>query len=134
MPLNTGRLPWRGIAWPFRFGETGNVVIAKEEEEVKGCLRRLLGTTYGEDPFLVKNGVMYGMKITSSLFGDLDETRDILVFETRLAIDTWEPRVIVDGIDFAATQRKVGVGYTVTSVINFRYRSTGRPDNLVTVH
>lgn len=44
---------------------------------------------------LIRNGIRYGTNIRTYLFEPLDDIRDLLTNEIRLAIDTWEPRVRV---------------------------------------
>lgn len=128
----------RGIAYPFRFTDTGNVQIAVEEDNLKCCIRRILDTRPGEDPFAYEiassgGGIPFGTRVNQALFSDLASSRDILVFETKLALDTWEPRIVVLSIDFNVQKRPDGKGYTVGTIITYRIRSTGNIENYINV-
>ena len=128
----------RGIAYPFRFTETGNVKVVAEEENLKCCIQRILDTRPGEDPFAyeiasVGGGIPFGTRVNRALFSDLPNARDILVFETRLALDTWEPRIVVLSVDFNVQKRPDGKGFTVGTIITYRVKSTGSIENYINI-
>lgn len=91
-----------GPAYPFQFTSSGQVKVLSEEQEVENCLVRLLSTNVGEEPWLYRNGVPFGVNTSKALFTDPDTAKNILTFEINLAVETWESeRVKVLRLDFA---------------------------------
>lgn len=123
----------RGPAYPFRFDTTtGQVVLSSGDADIRDCLVRLLSTEPGEEPFLYRNGVPYGVRTSQALFADVDSARGILEFEIRAAIDAWEPRVVVTDVQLvAAKAQKAGGAVKMQVVVTYRVRATSREDNLV---
>ncbi len=121
----------RGLAYPLRLDPTGaRPLVQSETDLVKSSIYRILKTDVSEEPLLSKNGVPFGTRIRHLLFDNEDSVKDILAYETRRALTTWEPRIIVIDVIVvvdAATQGSVKVG----SYINYVYRSTSRPDSFI---
>ena len=98
-----------GLAYPFQFTASGQVKILSEEEEVENCLVRLLSTSVGEEPWLYRNGIPFGLNASKALFADPETAKNILTYEMYLAVETWESeRVKVLRIDFAQEKQPNG--------------------------
>lgn len=132
MPIMNDSLAWigRGIAYPFRFDETGQVVSVAGNDVIRDDLRRLLTTEPGEDPFLYRNGVPYGVRMSQILFSDFSTAKDILEFELKLAIETWMPEVQLLGIQVTREVLQKPERVVVYTVVSYRLRSNGQTDAL----
>jgi phage baseplate assembly protein W len=129
--VNSSSIFGRGLSYPFKIDSTSNrPAIASEETLVKMSIAQILKTRTWERPFLVRNGVPFGTQITDALFEDGDAAEDIVKYESKRALDTWEPRIVVLGVTTTQTANSSG-GVTIEAKIRFKYRSTNREDNFV---
>lgn len=97
---------------------------------IRDDLRRLLTTEPGEDPFLYRNGVPYGVRMSQILFSDFSTAKDILEFELKLAIETWMPEVQLLGIQVTREVLQKPERVVVYTVVSYRLRSNGQTDAL----
>lgn len=120
-----------GLGFPFRRDPTGGrPVLSREETLVRESMHEILTTQMGERPFLTRQGVPYGTRYRQILFSDADAAKDILLYDTRRALDLWEPRILVRSVD-AHLQKSSHGGMILFGTTEFVFRSTNRPDNFV---
>jgi len=96
----------------------------------------ILQTDPTERPFLSKDGIPFGTRLRSVLFmTDVEAVQAIVKYECKRALDTWEPRIIVDDVQTSDSVSSVGglEGTYVLATVSFRFRSTNRSDNRVTL-
>lgn len=121
----------KGLAFPFRLDATGaRPALSSEEELVQQSIYSILMTNIGERPFLVKNGIPYGTRLRSITFEDSSIAREILQHDIKLALDTWEPRIVVSAVVVSREEEALNRA-VIWSRVLYRYRSTNRPDNYV---
>lgn len=124
----------RGIAYPLRFDEAGTLVTVSGVDNLKARMIRLLSTYPGEDPFLYKNGVPFGVKISKSLFTDFETAKGIVEYEVRLALETWEPAIAVTAIQVVKEVARNPDRLLVHVLVYYRVRATATDENLVVTY
>ena len=104
----------------FRFTpnlNTGDISIQTDNDAIKQSIINILTTNQGERPFLPS----FGSDLLSyPLFENFNSvTRETLRQNITFAIENWEPRVVVNSInfeDFPDTHRlKIRIQYTILS-------------------
>lgn len=122
----------RGLAYPVRLDAAGakNLVVS-EEENVRSCMRHIMGTDMYTRPFTVKNGVLFGTRIRRALFEPEDVAKDIAVYDTKMALTVWEPRIVVKSVTADWTLVGQAKRRALVVTVFFVYRKTNRADNLV---
>lgn len=113
-----------GIAFPLHL-EDGKLALARDEEDVEQAVLLILSTAPGERPMRPEFGCgLHGLafdRIDTRTVGDIDR-------EIRVALDRWEPRVEVEGIEFEFSRAEEGV---LEIVLSYRLRHTNEIRNLV---
>lgn len=114
-----------GIAFPLQANAQGKLALAGEELDVEQAVFLILSTAPGERPMRPE----FGCRVHDYVFDRIDaETMGRIEREIRVALDRWEPRIDVTGIDFdfgASEQGRVDV------VLGYRLRDTNEVRNLV---
>lgn len=119
-----------GVAFPVRLDSTGSrMATVSEEDLVESDIFALLSTRKGERPFRIKNGVLYGVNLDQALFAPVEVAIDIISYETKQALQIWEPRIVY--FDTVVTSTRYGSSIVLQAKTTFRYRATNREDNLV---
>jgi phage baseplate assembly protein W len=120
-----------GAKFPFQLDATNaRPAISSDEDLVKQSIDQILNTIVGERPFLFRNGQAYGTRIRLLLFDSSLAAIEVVKFEVKRAIETWEPRVILSEVQASARLDNDGAASVVANV-RFRYRATNRVDNFV---
>jgi uncharacterized protein len=113
-----------GIAFPLHL-EDGKLALARDEEDVEQAVLLILSTAPGERPMRPEFGCALNElafdRIDTQIIGRIDR-------EIRVALDRWEPRVDVEGIEFEFSRADEGV---VEIVLSYRLRHTNEIRNLV---
>jgi phage baseplate assembly protein W len=114
-----------GWAFPLRLDSTGRVALVTADREIEEAIRLVLGTAPGERPMRPE----FGSRISELVFAPADATTaGQLAFESRVALERWEPRIDVEDVEVTFDSREEGKLY-----IDVRYslRGTNDPRNLV---
>jgi phage baseplate assembly protein W len=120
-----GDMLGRGLAFPFRVGRHGGLVMAEGEEDVAQAIRIILSTVPGERS--IRPG--FGCDIHSFVFEGLDAaTFGHIEKAIRRALERWEPRIIVEAIEFSTPQGDDG---TLLIHITYTLRTTNSKRNLI---
>ena len=116
----------KGIAFPFRFGGRGKVVLSEGTDRVKEALFHLLMTGFSERTMLRS----FGTNLKSYLFtrNDFQSLRIDIITEIRNVINRWEKRVILDRVEVVPNESKPG---EVTVSLDYTVIRTGETDSLV---
>lgn len=114
----------RGIAFPFRAGPHGGIALVSGEEDVEEAIRLILSTAPGERRVRPEFGCdlhEYVFEtLTASTLGHID-------IAIRTALDRWEPRIVVEGVEFVADPE----GGALFVDISYRLRATSTLRNLI---
>jgi uncharacterized protein len=95
-----GDLLGAGLAFPLRVDARGGLALARREDDVREAIQIILGTAPGERPLRPE----FGCGIHDQVFESCDAyALGRLDHEIRVALDRWEPRIEVVGIDFDLT-------------------------------
>ncbi|MDX2678025.1 MULTISPECIES: GPW/gp25 family protein [Streptomyces] len=114
-----------GWAFPPRTDATGSIALVRGEREIEESIRLVLATSPGERPMRPE----FGCAIHDYVFAPADaSTAGQVAYEIRLALDRWEPRIEVVGIDVRFDAVEDGVLYID---ISYTVRGTNDPRNLV---
>jgi phage baseplate assembly protein W len=112
----------RGLSFPFRAGPHGGIAFASGEDDVEEAIVLILSTSPGERRIRPEFGCNLSAYVfetlTASTFGHIERA-------IRVALDRWEPRIVVEGIDFTAD------GGTLFVDIVYRLRATNSVRNLI---
>lgn len=113
-----------GIAFPLHL-EDGKLALARDEEDVEQAVLLILSTAPGERPMRPE----FGCALHELAFDRIDSrTAGRIEREIRVALDRWEPRIDVEGIEFEYARADEGV---VEIVLSYRLRPTNEIRNLV---
>ena len=122
----------KGLSFPMRLDTTeARPLIASNEDLIRASMDQIINTDIAERPFLSRNGIPFGTRCRRILFDSSEIAIDIIRFEVKRALDTWEPRIIVDSVQGDEVPQPGG-GSLIIATTLFRYRATNRPDNFVT--
>jgi uncharacterized protein len=114
-----------GLAFPLSVDHRGGIALARGEDDVQQAIGVILGTVPGERPMRPE----FGCEIHQLVFDTIDaEMIGKMDAAIRVALDRWEPRIDVVGIDFDLTQAAEGV---LEIDLRYRIRSSSREHNLV---
>ncbi|MFC4508350.1 MULTISPECIES: GPW/gp25 family protein [Streptomyces] len=114
-----------GWAFPPRTDATGSIALVRGEREIEESIRLVLATSPGERPMRPE----FGCAVHDYVFAPADAgTAGQVAYEIRLALDRWEPRIEVVGIDVRFDAVEDGVLYID---ISYTVRGTNDPRNLV---
>jgi uncharacterized protein len=113
-----------GIAFPLHI-EDGKLALARDEEDVEQAVLLILSTAPGERPMRPE----FGCALYKLAFDRIDtHTAGRIEREIRMALDRWEPRIDVEGIEFDFGRSQEGV---VEITLSYRLRPTNELRNLV---
>lgn len=115
----------RGWAFPLRTDATGGIALVSREREIEEAIRLIIGTSPGERPMRPE----FGCRIHDFVFAPADgTTATALSDEVTVALQQWEPRILVEDVVVSFDARDAAVLY-----IDIRYliRQTNDRRNLV---
>ncbi|HTF04396.1 MAG TPA: GPW/gp25 family protein [Bacteroidia bacterium] len=123
--FETGGFLGQGWSFPPTFTRSGNTLeLTKAEENIKESLMILLSTTLGERVMLSD----YGANLNQQVFEPMDAAFAPFVSEiVSDAIDTYEPRIDLEGVDVDVEPLEGRVVLTV----NYTIISTNTRSNIV---
>jgi len=114
-----------GIAFPMRIAPSGGIALVSREREIEEAIRLILGTTPGERPMRPE----FGSRISEHVFSPANaSTAGQLAYEVRVALERWEPRIDVEGVEVSFDEADAGVLYLD---VQYRIRGSNDPRNLV---
>lgn len=114
-----------GLAFPLQVDRRGGIALARDETDIEQAIELILGTAPGERPMRPE----FGCGVHDFVFDSIDASTVGKMEEAiREALDRWEPRVIVQTVEFDLSH--VGEGRLVID-IGYRVRVTNTLRNLV---
>ncbi len=114
-----------GLAFPLQVDRRGGIALARDETDIEQAIELILGTAPGERPMRPE----FGCGVHDFVFDSIDASTVGKMEEAiRDALDRWEPRVIVQTVEFDLDH--VGEGRLVIE-IGYRVRVTNTLRNLV---
>ena len=114
-----------GIAFPLQVDRRGGIALASDEADVDQAIHLILSTAKGERPMRPE----FGCGVHDFVFDTIDATTVAqMEVEVRDALDHWEPRVVVETVDFDLSG--VGEGRLMID-IGYHVRVTNSIRNLV---
>ena len=114
-----------GLAFPLQVDRRGGIALARDETDIEQAIELILGTAPGERPMRPE----FGCGVHDFVFDTIDaSTVGKMEQAIRDALDRWEPRVIVQTVEFDLSY--VGEGRLVID-IGYRVRVTNTLRNLV---
>ena len=114
-----------GIAFPLQVDRRGGIALASDETDIDQAIQLILGTAPGERPMRPE----FGCGVHDFVFDTIDAaTVGRLETEVRRALDRWEPRIVLEEVEFDLSQ--MGEGQLLIN-IGYRIRSTNHKRNLV---
>ena len=114
-----------GLAFPLQVDRRGGIALARDETDIEQAIELILGTAPGERPMRPE----FGCGVHDFVFDSIDATTvGRMELAIRDALDRWEPRVIVQTVEFDLDY--VGEGRLVID-IGYRVRVTNTLRNLV---
>ena len=114
-----------GIAFPLQVDRRGGIALAHDETDVDQAIQLILGTAPGERPMRPE----FGCGVHDFVFDTIDAgTVSRMETEIRAALDRWEPRIEVSGLDFDLDG--VDRGELLINIA-YRLRATNHMRNLV---
>jgi phage baseplate assembly protein W len=114
-----------GLAFPLSVDRSGGIALATGETDVDQAIEIILSTAPGERPMRPE----FGCGVHDFVFDTIDAaTVGRLENEIRRALDRWEPRIVIEEVDFDLGQ--VGEGQLLIH-IGYRLRATNHKRNLV---
>jgi uncharacterized protein len=114
-----------GLSFPIGVDHRGGIALARAEDDIEQAIGLILGTAPGERPMRPE----FGCAVHELVFDTIDAgTIGAIDIAIRAALDRWEPRIEVVGIDFDLTNAPEGA---LQILIEYRIRATNRRNNLV---
>ena len=114
-----------GLAFPLQVDRRGGIALARDETDIEQAIELILATAPGERPMRPE----FGCGVHDFVFDTVDaSTVGKMEQAIRDALDRWEPRVIVQTVEFNLDH--VGEGRLVID-IGYRVRVTNTLRNLV---
>ena len=114
-----------GLAFPLQVDRRGGIALARDETDIEQAIELILATAPGERPMRPE----FGCGVHDFVFDSIDaSTVGKMEQAIRDALDRWEPRVIVQTVEFDLDY--VGEGRLVID-IGYRVRVTNTLRNLV---
>jgi uncharacterized protein len=114
----------RGLAWPLRVGEDGRLQTSEGARNVREHVELVLRTAPGERVRLAPFGA--GLEELRNRPNTAATHRE-LAERIRRALQSWEPRLEVEGVDVAADPQDAE---TAIATVRYRLRATGEPARL----
>ena len=114
-----------GLAFPLQVDRRGGIALARDETDVEQAIELILATAPGERPMRPE----FGCGVHDFVFDSIDaNTVGRMELAIRDALDRWEPRVVVETVEFNLDE--VGEGRLIID-IGYRVRVTNTMRNLV---
>jgi phage baseplate assembly protein W len=114
-----------GLAFPLQVDHRGSLALARGEDDIDQAIGVILGTAPGERPMRPA----FGCEVHDLVFDTIDAAMvGRLDAAVRAALDRWEPRIEVTGIE--ADLSRVDEG-RLDVTIEYRVRATNHQRNLV---
>jgi uncharacterized protein len=114
-----------GLAFPLQVDRRGGIALARDETDIEQAIELILATAPGERPMRPE----FGCGVHDFVFDSIDAgTVGKMELAIRDALDRWEPRVIVETVEFDLSG--VGEGRLMID-IGYRVRITNSIRNLV---
>jgi uncharacterized protein len=114
-----------GLAFPLQVDRRGGIALARDETDIEQAIELILATAPGERPMRPE----FGCGVHDFVFDSIDATTvGRMELAIRDALDRWEPRVVVEKVDFGLDE--VGEGRLIID-IGYRVRATNTMRNLV---
>jgi Bacteriophage baseplate protein W len=114
-----------GLAFPLGVDQRGGIALVRAEDDIEQAIGLILGTVPGERPMRPE----FGCEIHNLVFDTIDaELVGAIDSAIRRALERWEPRIEVTGIDFDLSRAPEGV---LEVMIEYAVRATNRRNNLV---
>jgi uncharacterized protein len=114
-----------GLAFPLQVDRRGGIALAHDETDIEQAIELILATAPGERPMRPE----FGCGVHEFVFDSVDASTVAKMEDAiRDALDHWEPRVVVETVEFNLD----GVGEGLLMIdIGYRVRATNTIRNLV---
>ena len=114
-----------GLAFPLQVDRRGGIALARDEMDIEQAIELILATAPGERPMRPE----FGCGVHDFVFDSIDATTvGKMELAIRDALDRWEPRVVVETVEFNLDE--VADGRLIID-IGYRVRATNNMRNLV---
>ena len=114
-----------GLAFPLQVDRRGGIALARDETDVDQAIGLILGTAPGERPMRPE----FGCGVHDFVFDSIDaSTIGKMENAIRDALDHWEPRIVVETVEFDLSDVDEG---RLMIDIGYRIRVTNTMRNLV---
>jgi uncharacterized protein len=114
-----------GLAFPLQVDARGGLALATGTEDIDQAIELILSTAPGERPMRPE----FGCDVHDFVFDTIDAATVGRVDEAvRAALDRWEPRIEVEGVDFDLDRATEG---ELRVIVSYRVRATNHQRNLV---
>jgi len=114
-----------GLAFPLQVDRRGGIALARDETDIEQAIELILATAPGERPMRPE----FGCGVHDFVFDSIDaNTVGRMELAIRDALDRWEPRVVVETVEFGLDE--VADGRLIID-IGYRVRATNTIRNLV---
>ena len=114
-----------GLAFPLQVDRRGGIALARDETDIEQAIELILATAPGERPMRPE----FGCGVHDFVFDTIDaKTVGKMELAIRDALDRWEPRVVVETVEFNLDE--VADGRLIID-IGYRIRVTNTLRNLV---
>ena len=114
-----------GLTFPLQVDRRGGIALARDETDIEQAIELILGTAPGERPMRPE----FGCGVHDFVFDSIDaSTIGKMENAIRDALDHWEPRVVVETVEFDLSDVDEG---RLMIDIGYRIRVTNTIRNLV---
>jgi uncharacterized protein len=114
-----------GLAFPLQVDRRGGIALARDETDIEQAIELILGTAPGERPMRPE----FGCGVHDFVFDSIDaSTIGNMEEAIRDALDHWEPRIVVETVEFDLSSVDEG---RLMIDIGYRIRVTNTMRNLV---
>jgi phage baseplate assembly protein W len=114
-----------GLAFPLQVDRRGGIALARDETDIEQAIELILTTAPGERPMRPE----FGCGVHDFVFDSIDAaTVGKMEVAIRDALDRWEPRIVVETVQFDLSG--VDEGRLMIDV-GYRVRATNTMRNLV---
>ena len=114
-----------GLAFPLQVDRRGGIALARDETDIEQAIELILSTAPGERPMRPE----FGCGVHDFVFDSIDASTVAKMEDAiRDALDHWEPRVVVESVEFNLDE--VADGRLIID-IGYRVRATNTMRNLV---
>ena len=114
-----------GLSFPLSVDRTGGIALVSGETDIDQAIEIILSTAPGDRPMRPE----FGCGVHDFVFDTIDaSTVGRLETEVRRALDRWEPRIVVEEVEFDLS--RVNDGQLLIN-IGYRLRATNHKRNLV---